>query len=302
MLQIRTVLCPVDFTTLDTRELDLAVEVCRSFGARLILHHNVGNSPPAAAVSWMHDQHHRNGRPTEEHASNQLRELLAALPPDVRAEARLSNGMTATALIHLEEQLHADLVVLGTHGATTADHSSVAEQIIERSLCPVLVLHDGAEPVLRIEPASSTILEVLVPTDFSPAAERAAAYAFELARVLPLRLHLMHVISPRQSTRVETGVSMGTPQLHAGEPLAEARRRLAAMVPQDLENRVTVHVEIGDPVERIAAAAMRTDISCIIMGAHARSLLRRFFTKDTSLAVLHKAPCPVWFVPEAMAA
>jgi nucleotide-binding universal stress UspA family protein len=38
------------------------------------------------------------------------------------------------------------------------------------------------------------------------------------------------------------------------------------------------------------------------MGAHARGLLRRIFTADTSLALLHSAPCPVWFVPETRAA
>jgi nucleotide-binding universal stress UspA family protein len=38
------------------------------------------------------------------------------------------------------------------------------------------------------------------------------------------------------------------------------------------------------------------------MGAHARGLLRRIFTRDTSRELLHKAPCPVWFVPEIAAA
>ena len=40
MLSIRTVLCSVDFSTATARQVDLAIEICQAFGARLILHHN----------------------------------------------------------------------------------------------------------------------------------------------------------------------------------------------------------------------------------------------------------------------
>jgi len=182
---------------------------------------------------------------------------------------------------------------LGTvRGASTQDHASVTEQIVEQSHCPVLALHEGSQPSLHLVPADTRILDVLVPTDFSPAGERATLYACELARVLPLRLHLLHVI-PRKSSRVET---------LEDKPIADARRKLAAAVPQELEKRVTVHVEVGDAAEMIAGTAVRLGVSCVIMGAHARTLLRRFFTRDTSLALLHKMACPVWFVPETVAA
>lgn len=297
MLQIRTVLCPVDLTDLDARAIDLAVEVCRAFGARLILHHNLNQVPSGPAVSWMYHQEHQNGRPPEKKAADTLRTLLNSLPIEIRGEARLSNGGTATAVLHVEESTSADLVILSTRGASTPDHSSVTEQIIEQSHCPVLALHEGSQPALHIAPADAKIYDVLVPTDFSPSGERATLYACELARVLPLRLHLLHV-SPRKSSWVETGSFLMGMRM----PVAEARRRLAAMVPQELENRVTLHVEVGDAAEAIAGTAVRLGVSCVIMGAHARTLLRRFFTRDTSLALLHKMACPVWFVPETVAA
>ena len=301
MLQIRTVLCPVDLTELDARAIDLAVEVCRAFDARLILHHNLNQVPAGAAVSWMYQQEHKNGRSSEKQASDGLRRLMATLPPEIRAEARLSNGGTATAVLHVEQDTGADLVILSTRGASTPDHSSVTEQILEESVCPVLALHGGDEPALHIAPPDVRILDVLVPTDFSPSGERATLYACELARVLPVRLHLLHVI-PRKSSWGETGTFLAGTQILEDESVAKARARLAASVPQELENRVTVHVEIGDPAEKISEAAIRLGVSCIVMGAHARALLRRFFTRDTSLALLHKASCPVWFVPETKAA
>lgn len=302
MLQIRTVLCPVDFTEESFRELDLATEVCRSFGARLVLHHNVGNAPGGTAASWMWHQEHRNGHSPEEMATRQLRELLEVLPPDVQPQGRLSSGVAAPSILHLEDELGADLVVMATHGASSSDHTSIAEQILERSRCPVLVLHGDSDRMLHLSPSVSRIFDVLVPTDLTPAAERAVSYAFELARVLPVRLHLLHVLIPRKSAWVETGVSMGEPQVREGQPSEEIRERLAALVPEDIENRVRLHVEIGDPTEKIEEISNHLKVSCIIMGAHARSFLRKIFTRDTSLEVLHKAACPVWFVPEAQAA
>jgi len=301
MLQIRTVLCPLDLTDLDARAIGLAVEVCRAFGARLILHHNLNHVPAGAAVSWMYHQEHQNGRSPEKKAAEALRALLNYLPPEIRGEARLSNGGTATAVLQVEESTGADLVILSTRGASTQDHSSVTEQIIEQSPCPVLALHEGGEPALHIAPADTQILDVLVPTDFSPSGERATFYACELARVLPLRLHLLHVV-PRKSSWVETGSFLAGTQILEDKSVTEARRQLAAAVPQELENRVTVHVEVGDPAEKIAETAVRLGVSCVIMGAHARTLLRRFLTRDTSLALLHKMECPVWFVPETVAA
>lgn len=303
MLEIRTVLCPVDFTEINTREIQLAVEVCRSFGARLILHHNLDQAPLGPATSWMWHQEHRNVCSTEDRAIARLRELLSGLPGGVQAEARLSNGMAAPAILQLEDQVGADLVVMATHGATTDDHTSVAEQIVEASRCPVLVLHGGAESPLRLEFEHTTrLIHVLVPTDLSPSAERAVRYAFDLARLLPLRLHLLHVIVPRKSAWVETGVSMGGPQVHEGAPSQEARDRLAALVPEDLKHRVAIHVEIGEPAEKIEELAGSLGVACIVMGAHARSFLRRLFTQDTSRELLHRAPCPVWFVPQLQAA
>ena len=45
------------------------------------------------------------------------------------------------------------------------------------------------------------------------------------------------------------------------------------------------------------AAAVDLAVNCIVMGEHATTGLRRWFSRDTSQGVLHDAPCPVWYVP-----
>jgi hypothetical protein len=53
MLAVRTVLCPVDFSAGTSHQIDLAIDVCRAFGASLILHHNITDVSVGAAVGWM---------------------------------------------------------------------------------------------------------------------------------------------------------------------------------------------------------------------------------------------------------
>lgn len=301
MIPIRTVLCPIGFDDLDAGEVALAADICRSFGARLVLHHNLGGAPTGASMSWMWNQAHPNGKSTEERAAERLREILAALPRDVHAEAQISAGVAGPAILEMERQVGADLVVMGTHGASHVDHASVAELIVEQSSCPVLVLRNGC-PGLNLHPTEDEEpVNALVATDFTPSADRAITYAFELARTVRMRVRLLHVLPPTRNLLAEMDPEMA-PHLSTTSSIERAHERLRELVPEDLEDRVTVRVEVGDPADKIAEVAERAGASILFMGAHARGLLRRIFTTDTPLAVLHQAPCPVWIVPETQAA
>jgi universal stress protein A len=304
MLRIRTILCPIDFSDINIRELELAVDVSRSFGARLILHHNIHHSPLGTSTAWMWQQEHRDQPSDEDGAAEMLRDILAELPLDVDAEARLSSGLAAPAILHAESQVGADLVVMATHGPSTADHDSVTEKVIAHSRCPVLVWQGEDRRALHLETAEAGVemMDVLVATDLSKESESAVHYAFELAHVLPLRIHLLHVLTPARSLWVLPGLSPSMPAEPEADPVEAARLHLRSLIPLELQPRTTVHIEEGEPAEQIAAVAERLEVSCIVMGAHARGLLRRLFTNDTSRELLHKASCPVWFVPDQQAA
>ena len=305
MVTIRTILCPLDFSALCEREVALAVELCGAFGAKLVLHHNLDDASLGMSASWMWRQEHVPAKTPEAAVELRLRELLARLPAGVACEARISDGQVAPSLLFLQRQLPADLVVMATHGQNTEDHASVAERLVEETTSPVLILHeqDCSGPPIRLAAGEGERpLEVLVATDWSVTADHTVAYAFDLARVFPWRLHLLHVLSPGQLVHVESGVPMAVPGSDVGEIVEGMRRQLAALVPEELAGRVVCHVEAGDPAERIMATAAALPADLIVMGAHARGFLRRFFTRDTSLELLRRAACPVWFVPGERAA
>lgn len=280
MIHIKTILCPVDFTDMSQHELEMAVVLSQAFGSHLIVHHNVAATPPGLTRGWEWDELHRTAAPDQSHAEQLMRRLLAGMPAGVRAEACITSGSAFAALMALADTLPAELIVLGSHGWSTPDHSSFGEQILDRCRCPVLTIPDVTvgRDWLSSARRPDDLLDVVVATDLSRAASVAVDYAFGLARSLPWRLHLLHVV-------------------HRAGDTDRAIETLSKVAPDDLAAHTHVHVACGDPTEEILGFVARQKPAFIVMGPHARGLLRGFLSHDTSTDILHRAPVPVWFVP-----
>lgn len=287
MPAIRTILCPVDFSPATERQLAVATDLGRAFQARLVLHHNITSATAGPGVGWMWaEKHHPAASDVVE--EQQLQQLLDTMVEGIEAEGRVTHGSASTAVAAVAEAVNADLAVLTTHGGGDDEHTSVTEQVLERARCAVLALHEASvEPRLpRFDPGGAGEQAILVPTDFTAEAKPAVEVALDLARRLPLEVHLLHV-APAHGPATE-------PEPATAEA---ARQRLAGLVPAELGARVHLHLAVGDPAHEIAAAAGRLGAVCIVMGEHTRSPLRRWFTRDTSRQVLHEARCPIWYVP-----
>jgi universal stress protein A len=282
-MRLQTILCPIDFSDLSATETEVAVEVAREFGARLVLHHDCAAIAPAIARQWDWEATHGKND-SETQAERRMQAALNALPRELRAEGVVSAGSVTRALLALAAELPADLIVLGSHGWSTETHASVTERIIAEAPCPVLTFNEGALATgrFRLRPAAGGEPPIaVVPTDFSPTAAHAVRYAWELARALPIRVHLLHAL-PRRSRDAEGAV----------------RSRLAALQPADVSGRVDVHLTVGDAAQVICAHLAAVQPAFAVLGEHARALVRRVFTRDTARRVVHGASCPVWVVPQ----
>lgn len=281
-MDLKTVLCPVDFTDLAPREVAMAVEICRAFGARLVLHHNVAEIGPGLSRAWDWDSTHRSDEASFPDAERTMKAMLAGVGGGVTAEAVVTRGPLAAVVLALAEQLPADLVVLATRGRSTDEHASVTERVVQDAPCPILTFEDHAgeaPPPFRLTAgAGEQPARVLVPTDLSQDGAAALAYAGALARVVPVQLDVLHVVSD------------------AGE-VAEARQRVEAALPVEARSQAAVHVRTGHPADEIVAHVAETAPAFAIVGAHARGFLRRFLTRDTAREVVHRAHCPVLVVP-----
>lgn len=286
MIAFRTVLCPVDFSPATPRQIDLAVDLCRAFGGRLVLHHNRASFGTGASVGWMWKADHHGESETALEA--RLSACLARVPDGITAEGLLTEGPVSRAVLAAAESIDADLVVLTAHGTHSDTHASITESMLAHSNRAVIVLHErDAEPrTPRFASPSPQPQVVVAPTDLEPESEAALRLAFDLARALPIEVHLLHLLP---NGRIRPGRD------HSSEE--EARRRMLTLVPADVADRARLHVERGDAATGIARAADQLSAACIVMGEHARRPLRGWFSRDTSRDVLHRAHCPVWYVP-----
>jgi nucleotide-binding universal stress UspA family protein len=280
MLSIRTVLCPVDLSPVTARQMAMATDVCRAFGARLTVHHNFMELAVGSGVGWMWAVDHTAFERDVE------QRLLALVPRDVPADVRVTRGAVAESVLAVGQSVGADLVVLSTRGAAAGLDGSVTERVLERATIPVLAIHDASdEPrTLRFSTAPGDRQLVLVPTDLTPSSQPALGVAFDLARRFDVDIELLHVL-PGNGRTTEAWTA------------DEAWSRLVNMVPPDVERRVHGRVERGVPARVIADAAHQRGAACIVMGEHARTPLRHWLRPDTSLDVLHPSPCPIWYVP-----
>jgi nucleotide-binding universal stress UspA family protein len=145
------------------------------------------------------------------------------------------------------------------------------------------------------------IRHILVPTDFSDTAARAAEYGAALAQKLGARLTLLHVFSTEIVVTPEAAYA----------PAEEERDAIRGQAERELQ-RLATELSRGDlPIESIAVegsardviplVAVERHVDLIVMGTHGRRGLTRFVLGSVAELMLRTAPCPVLTVGAAAA-
>lgn len=293
----KTVLCAVDFSALSTRELDVAVEMAGVLGGRLVVVHHCNDVPPTVASAWDWRRGDAGDDASYREATKRLSSALQRIAGRVPMDAILATGSLAAALDRLVDELPADLLLLGNHGASTPERPSFTERAIARASTAVLVVHDddvnGTSFHLR-RGSDDPLPRVLVPLDFREATSATIGWVRAFACAVPLDLHLLHVL-PIAPTLARVTITGRTP----ADLVDDARDRLRSLLPDDVAGRVTCSAELGDPPAAIAAYADRIGPDLMVMGQHTRDPIASLASRDTARHLLHRAWCPVLFVPGA---
>lgn len=190
------------------------------------------------------------------------------------------------------EQIHADVVVVGTHGRSGFQRfvlGSVTERLLRTIVVPLLIV---PPPVMK--PKTVVYDTILCPIDFSDESMRALDYALSLAQETDARIILLHVLEALLDE--VTPRTRNTAVLeYLRELEQDASARLMAAVPD--EARTWSH-----PVERIVrgrayrevlAIAEAERASLIVMGVRGRGALNRLIFGSTTEHVIREARCPV---------
>jgi universal stress protein A len=136
-MNIKRILFPTDFSHTGDAALAFATSLAKESDGRLIVVH-VQEAPLAYGGGEMY---YGIPEPTTDELMNMLHDVK---PTDssVPVEYRLVTGDPADAVVRLAEDDEVDLIVLGSHGRTGLTRllmGSVAEAIVRKAHCPVLV-------------------------------------------------------------------------------------------------------------------------------------------------------------------
>jgi len=291
MLEIKLILCPVDFSEFSIRAYRYALSLAEHYRANLVAQHilELSRYPYADYVGSMGD-YADFCRALREGGKEKLREFVKQHTHDeIQPELVTHEGVAADSILSLAQARKADLIVMGTHGRRGFDRlvlGSVTDRVMRTAPCPVLAISKL--------PRDSTALgeerrhvhhlsRILFVTDFSANAERALNYAISATAEYDAELILLHVLEEVPSpAKTKEAIATATEQLEKLIPPAE---------PKTLRTRTAVR--IGKPYQQIIQLALEAQIDMVTMGVSGRGTWHRAVFGSTTYRVIQLGPCPV---------
>jgi nucleotide-binding universal stress UspA family protein len=225
-------------------------------------------------------------------ATDEVREWGADLDVDVVTEVR--EGMPEATICEYATEHDIDLVAMGTRARDTDDSyiGTTTQGVLVRSLPPVVTIPPGGESLP--DPGYGAFDRVVVPTDGSDAAERAAMAGMTFAEHYGADLRVVYVVDTATHELADTSRSILGPLREGGrnavETIAgEARERNLPVSTAMLE---------GNPAEELLQYADGSDADLVAMGTHGTGGSRDELLGSTATRVLQRSAIPVLTVNE----
>jgi nucleotide-binding universal stress UspA family protein len=143
-----------------------------------------------------------------------------------------------------------------------------------------------------------TIKNVLVATDFSPAAQTALVYGRALARQFGGRLHVLHVVDDLAARLPYADASMAAfaPAELQAEIERAATKDLETLVGDDDRRELGANAVLRvnhSTAREIADYANEASIDVIVIGATGRGVIDRMLMGSVADKLIRRASCPV---------
>jgi nucleotide-binding universal stress UspA family protein len=295
MIEIRRILCPVDFSDSSRHALEHAVTLASWYRSEITVFHayTVSHALPIVphegplALEPLHlSEAHRA------QLQKELQPFTASLNREgTRLSLEIGEGMPTDQIVACARAIPADMIVMGTHGRSGFERlflGSVTEKVLRKASCPVLTVPP------RVAGATPTFKRILCAVDFSDSSLRGLQYALALSREADARLSVLHALEllPERDTP-ELGFL--TLREYRERLEATARERLTAAIPESAREFLAVDelVTVGKPYREILHLAAERQVELIVLGVRGRSAADLMLFGSTTQHVVRQATCPV---------
>ncbi len=144
---------------------------------------------------------------------------------------------------------------------------------------------------------------ILVPTDFSKAAQPALTAAATLARQSDAKVTLLHVFDPSALSLGHVGLVPHDSEIPTEADVdAQIREALAQLADAHFEGIEGVETLIGNAAsapEEIIASVARIGADLIVMATNGRDGVGQLIIGSVTERVVRHAPCPILVIPTA---
>jgi nucleotide-binding universal stress UspA family protein len=280
-IAIGSIVVATDFSSVSQRAFEVAAQVARNYGSRLVLVHVISpvSAPPLTGAES------RQFEMDSWHARQKLTELAA--DPSVRGldvRTTLALGAVGEEVMDVVDNQKGDLLVVGTHGGHGLEKlliGSMAEALFRGSSVPVITVgpHSGR---IRVP-----FKKILFATDLSGRDLRAAQYATSIAKENDAEVTFLHVLDHENGDRHEAW--------------NEAAARLRELAPFDAEEfcQPLFLVDSGDPAVEILRNAKEERADLIVLPVSS-PLMSDHPTWSIASKVVRESACPVLTVRDRL--
>jgi nucleotide-binding universal stress UspA family protein len=287
------IVCATDFSSAADQATRIAVSLARALAADVELFHVVqlpAMTPPEVFTILMGSLR----QVAEAELDRRIEEVAGK---GVRISRRVEVGLVDETLAAYLEQTRPSLLVLGSHGRRGVRRflGSVAERMLRRARCPVLVVPDGAVSMRDWAPAKRS-LRITAGIDLSVATLAMTEFLGTVARATPCALDLVHLYwPPREQARLGLPWAAHAVEPDPSVPLVlerELRNHLGvALEPLGKDVRLRMRPAFGGESDPMLAEACAQTADVIALGNNLRE------SDSMLLARVRAADIPVLCVP-----
>lgn len=298
MIMFKRILCPIDFSPTSLHAIEHAAAVARWYQASITALH-VHNPFVMSVPEWPVPAQDVTEATLARVQAETAACLKAASVGDLDVRVLVDVGQPATRILERARTLPADLIVIGTHGASGFEHlvlGSVTEKVLRKATCAVLTV-----PPHAARTSALPFKRALCAVDFSVCSLR----AFDLARSLAQESHAaLTAVSVIEWPWLEPPAP-DFAELPAEQAAAlsgyrrhretSALQQLTKLAGDPAPGGVTVEPRISHGKAHVEILRTAADIGAdlIVIGVHGRNIVDLNVFGSTTHQVVRQATCPV---------
>ena len=276
------ILVPIDDTASTASILTHLGEIAHGLDASVTLLYVADTARDSVTVvnNTVVDALEREG----EEILDQAVETLESL--GVETTTGVVQGDPASTIVDYAQRYDFDLVFMPTRGRDGLSRyvlGSVAEKVVRLSSVPVVTVRMQED-----EQLSFPYEQILVPTDGSDAATKAAEHALDLAVALDAGVHILSVVDI-----ASLGPDVRSILQEADDEVTDAVESLAATARDRGITSVETAVEDGNPADGIRSYIDDHDIDLVVMGTTGRRGVEKILLGSVAETTVRTAPVPV---------